>query len=364
MKRIAALKSNAVCVAVCALRVQAGIPMQRLIPAGTFDAPRGAMSGKGPWLLTEESARKVIALAATRSTDIVIDYEHQTLLAEENGKPAPASGWVDAKSLEWREDGLYGRVDWNAAAAKAIGDDEYRYLSPVFPYNAKTGEVLDLLHLALTNAPAIDDAIAALAAARMAGDSDETDEEDAVKRDQLITNLGLAADATDADIETALAALKSSATELAALKEGLEVDQDGNAVEAVAALKGKAATAAQPDLTQFVPKAVFEEAQTQLAALKAGGDTAEMDRLINEGLDDGRIAGKATADWLREQGIAALKAHLKDSPSVAALKATQTQGKRPDDDGQQGELSKEELAVCKNMGIKPEDFKKSKAASA
>lgn len=364
MKQIAALKSNAVCVAVCALQVQAGVAMQRLIPAGTFDAPRGAMSGQGPWLLTEDGARKVIARAATRSTDIVIDYEHQTLLAEQNGKPAPASGWVDPKSLEWRDDGLYGRVDWKAAAAKAIGDDEYRYLSPVFPYDANTGEVLDLLHLALTNSPAIDDAIAVLAAARMSAMPEINEEDSPVKREQLINTLGLAADATDADIEAALAALKAGNAELAALREGLGVAADGNAVEVVAVLKGKAAKAAQPDMSQFVPKAVFDETQTQLAALKAGGDKAEVDRLIKEGLDDGRIAGKATAEWLREQGLAVLKAHLQDSPSIAALKSSQTQGKKPEGDEQQGELSKEELAVCKNMGISPDDFKKSKAASA
>ncbi|WP_370625314.1 phage protease [Chromohalobacter israelensis] len=37
---------------------------------------------------------------------------------EVNGQPAPASGWVDPHSLEWRDDGLYGRIDW-AKAAKA-----------------------------------------------------------------------------------------------------------------------------------------------------------------------------------------------------------------------------------------------------
>lgn len=358
MKRLAALKSNAVCVAVCALQVQPSNALQRLIPAGTFDAPRGAMSGNGPWLLTEAAAKRLIARAATRSTDIVIDYEHQTLLTEKNGLPAPASGWVDPRSLEWRDDGLYGRVDWKAAAAKAITDDEYRYLSPVFPYDASTGEVLDLYHLALTNTPAIDDAIAVLAAARMA--SQEPEEDDAVKRDQLIKTLGLAEGATDADIESALAALKANADELAALREGLDVDEQGNAVEAVATLKSKAAQTAEPDLSQYVPKAVYNEATEQLAALKGAGDTAEMDRLITEGLDDGRIPGEATANWLREQGLAALKAHLEDAPSIAALKGgTQTNGKKPpanaDDETAPGA---ELLAVCSQMGLDAKEVAK------
>ena len=255
-------------------------------------------------------------------------------------------------------------MDWKTAAAKAIGEDEYRYLSPVFPYDAATGEVRDLYHVALTNAPAIDEAIPALAAARMASqETDHAEEEDSVDKAKLIALLGLAATATDADIEASIAALKSGSTELAALREGLGVEDSGNAVEAVAALKGKAAETAEPDLSQYVPKAVYQEAQTQLAALKAGGDEVEMDRLIAEGLEDGRIAGQATAKYLRDQGIAALKAHLDDAPSIAALKGgTQTNGKKPDGQEEADELSKDELAVCKNMGIDPEAYKKSKQA--
>ncbi|WP_286694982.1 phage protease [Spongiibacter sp. UBA1325] len=361
MKKTAALKSNAVCVAVCALQVQSGNALQRLIPAGTFTAPRGAMSGNGPWLLTEDAANRLIARAATRSTDIVVDYEHQTLLTEKNGQPAPASGWVDPRSLEWRDDGLYGRIDWKTAAATAISNDEYRYLSPVFPYDAATGEVLDLYHLALTNTPAIDEAVAAMAAARAS--AHPANEDDTVKREQLIKTLGLAENATDADIESALAALKANADELAALREGLDVDEQGNAVEAVATLKSKAAQTAEPDLSQYVPKSVYKEATQQLAALKASGDTTEVEALIKEGLDDGRIAGQATANWLREQGLAALKAHLQDAPTIAALKGTQTQGKKPNANDDEGELTAAELAVCKNMGLDPETYKKNKAAA-
>lgn len=360
MNHVAALKSATVEVAVCALRVEPGQAMQRLIPAGEFSAPRGAMSGTGPWVLTEDAGKKVIALAAARSTDIVIDYEHQTLLADQNGKPAPASGWVEAGKLEWRDDGLYGPVSWTTAAAKGISDGEFRYLSPVFTYNKDSGEVLNLLHLALTNIPAIDSdaTIAALAAARMSA-THETEEDDSVKREELIKTLGLKADATDADINAELAALKQGRTELAALREGLEVEEDGNAVEAVAALKTKAADT-KPDMNKYVPKEVYEESQQQLAALKSTGDEAQMDALIKEGLDDGRIAGKATAKYLRGQGLAALKAHLEDAPSIAALKGTQTQGKKPEAD-EDSELSAEALAVCKNMGISPEDYKKANA---
>lgn len=350
---------NKTLIAACALRVKLDGDMVRLIPAGEFNAPRGALSGSGPWHLSESRGKQIITAAAGRSIDIVIDYEHQTLLAEQNGHPAPAAGWANSGSLEWRNDGIYGPVNWTAAATQAIDADEYRYLSPVFLYD-ENGEVLDLLHVALTNTPAIDTAVPALAAARMAATSSMQPEEDIMDKSKLIAALGLAKDATEEQIETALAALKSSSAEGKALRESLGLKDGEDAVTAVAALKSGAA----PDMSKFVPAEVYEESQQQLAALKAGGETKELDDLIAKGLEDGRIAGQATADWLRKQGLAACKVHMEDAPSMAALKGgTQTQGKKPQEDGND-DLSESELAVCKNMGISKDDYRKANPKQA
>lgn len=326
--------------------------MTRLIPAGTFNAPRGALAGSGPWFLDEAAAKPIIERAAARSTDIVIDYEHQTLLAEENGKPAPASGWIDHASLEWRDDGLYGRVKWTTPAQTAIDADEYRYLSPVFPYEPKTGTVLDLLHVGLVNNPAIDTAIPALAAARMgSGTYDPTHEEDTVDREELIKLLGLAADATDEQISAAINGL---------------IKAKADAEQAVAAAKDESERAiaaakagSKPDMTKFVPLAVFEEQGAQLAALRAGSTVAELDKLLDEGLKDGRIPGKATADWLKPQGLAACRAYLEGATPIAALRGTQTGGAAPVTAAKEdGDLNESELAVCRAMGISPADFRK------
>ncbi|MDN3524348.1 phage protease [Halomonas sabkhae] len=354
-------------VAVCALAVTPGDDKTRLIPAGQFDAPRGSMRGGGPWRLDESQARRIIELAANRNTDIVVDYEHQTLLSETNGQPAPAAGWIAPASLEWRADGLFGRIQWTAAAKESVtpgpeGEPpEYRYLSPVFPYDAETGAVLDLLHLSLTNNPAISDGDAVLAAARRASTTTEQ-EESTVKREQLIKALSLAADATDEQIEGELAALKARADDAKALRQALDAKDDATPEDAVAALKSSQPTA--PDMSQYVPRAVYDEAQQQVAALKAGGESAELNRLIDEGLKDGRIAGQATAEWLKGQGLAACKAHLEDAPSIAALKTTQTQGKAPQDAPSQGQLSDAELAVCRSMGLSPEEYRKANPADA
>ncbi len=59
--------------------------------------------------------------------------------------------------MEWREGaGLYATgVEWTDNAAAMIAAGEYKFISPVFAYN-KRGEVLELLHAALTNTLALD----------------------------------------------------------------------------------------------------------------------------------------------------------------------------------------------------------------
>ena len=333
--------------AACSLRVRAGQPLIRLFPAGEFNAPRGALSGQGPWQMSVDIAARVIALAAARSTDIPIDYEHQILLAEQNGQPAPAAGWIDRASLKWvgdgDEPGLYGAVTWTDTAAAMIGRDEYRYLSPVFPYDRNSGAVLELLHLALTNTPAIDSTVLAAASIRYPQQPLE-EETDTMKLADLLARLGLPDTTTETDALAAVAALKAKAD-----------DADTQ----IAALKSANANQA-PDPAKFVPVTALEEVKTQLAALKTSQNTTEVDALIKTGIEGGKLL-PAQEEWARELGtkdVAALRSYMDKTPAIAALKRTQTDGKEPGDDGEGAELTSEQLAVCKAMGHKPEDYRK------
>lgn len=154
------LASPSIGLSALTLRVVPGSPRIRVIPAGRFNAPRGAMRGRGPWNLTAAAAARIIALNAVRQADILIDYEHQSLNSKDNLRGAPAAGWINPRSLSWVESGvepgLYGDVKWTARAAEMIAADQYRYLSPLFTYDRTTGEPSDLLTVALTNFPAID----------------------------------------------------------------------------------------------------------------------------------------------------------------------------------------------------------------
>lgn len=337
-----------VSIAACALRVRLGEALQRLIPAGEFTAPRGAMSGTGPWFLTPAGAARIIADNASRTTDLVVDYEHQTLLAEKNGQPAPASGWIDPRSLTFIADGdepgLYGAVRWTGDASAMIAADTYRYLSPVFPYDAATGEVLGLMHVALTNTPGIDEPIRAALSARISAfhhHQENPDVNELLKK--LLAALGLPDTTSEADAIAGVAALKVRADE---------------AQTQIAALRGAA-----PDPTKFVPIATFEAERTERLRLAALTATGEVTKLIEEAIADGRLleGQREHAEALGKADVAALRSFLGAAAPLAALKGMQTHGKQPD--GAKGSQSDAELAVCKVLGLTAEEFAKAKKES-
>lgn len=294
--------------AACTLRVRPGESMIRLIPDGEFDAPRGSMAGRGPWRLTPEAAARVIAANRSRTADILIDFEHQALLAEHNGKPVPAAGWIDPRSLEYRPDGeepgLYGAVKWVGDTAALIAADEYRYLSPVFPADRESGEPLDLLHVALTNFPAIDEPLYAALSARYPRtvQLQETSVNETLKK--LLAALGLPEVTSEDDAVAGVVALKAKA------------DQAGTLQGEIAALK--AAGPAIPDPAKFAPVEIMQALQTEIAALSARINTGEVAQLVDGALADGRLlpAQKSWAESLGKTDLVALKAYIDEDQWV------------------------------------------------
>lgn len=341
----------------------------QLFPAGGFSAVDGrpytdeVESGK--WLLTAELAAKIVAQVASRTTPFVIDYEHQTLRAVKNGQPAPAAGWFS--QVEWREGaGLYATgVEWTENAAAMIAAGEYKFISPVFAYN-KRGEVLELLHAALTNTPALDgmDAVMLAAASRLASLSTET--ETTTVDEELLSDLlsslrwtlNLPATSTPEDIKNELQKIIdaiSGGKGTAAASVGL-LALLNQKDEQIASLSANAY-----DPTKHIPLTAYEELQGRYAVLAQQSGEAEAGALIQAALSDGRLL-PTLEDWAKDyarRDINGFKTWLDKTTPLAALSSTQTGGKPPKTPSPAPAQIKTgddvDIAICSMMGVDPED---------
>lgn len=339
----------------------------QLTPAGDFKPWDGRELKVPAWHIDQALASAVIDRFAARANPRVLDYEHQTLHKEKNGQPAPAAGWITG--LEWRDgQGLFGTVALTARAKAAIVAGEYRYISPVFTYDAVTGAVLDIQMAALTNLPAIDgmQPLELRAAATFGIHA----EDEPMKKLLAAICAALALNVETTTEDQAVAALNAhfKVDPLADVRKALGVADDAkpeSLVAACTALRTKAESSTQADPAKFVPVAQFESVKTELAALTAKVRGDEVSALVESGLKDGRLL-PAQKDWATELGkkdVAALSAYLQTAQPIAALSSSQTRGRDPEKTAANPHgLTADELAVCSATGISTEEFAKAKAA--
>ncbi len=288
----------------------------QLLPAGPSVKGR---DGRG-WAVSAPD--RLVAAHAQRGADLPIDFEHSTQIKGAKGEPAPAVGWI--KSLEARQGGeIWGRVAWNAEGAAAVTSRAYRYLSPVFRFDPKTAEIIGLVSAGLTNQPNLH---------LVALNAEEPEEEIPDMDKAVLEALGLKADATAADAVVAIN----------------RIQQERNT----------ALNSANPEL--FVPKADHELALNRITAFEAA-DKIRADAEIVQAVDGAVAAGKiapASKDYhlascRADGGLERFRAMVAAAPQITAPAAPQT---HTDADPGKAVLSEEELAVCRQLGLTPEEF--------
>lgn len=316
----------------------------RLLPAGEFRSNDGRPKECRTWVMNADCAQRLITAAANKQIEYSFDYEHQALRTVQNGKPAPASAWFS--ELEWVEgDGLYATdVRWTAAATQMIASLEYRYVSPVFSYNAFTGEVMGLLNVALTNIPALeelDDGVI-VAASRLAAMSIIPDEESSMDEEQIayllsqlrwILNLPETSTAADikAELEKIITAISGGQGTAAASVDLLAMltaatDKDARIAEQEAQIAALSQQVYDP--AKFVPVAALSQVQEQYAQTITESGSQEVEQLITAALSDRRLLPGELETWARDLGQkdpVALKTYLEKAPPMAALNRMQTQ---------------------------------------
>lgn len=359
--------------ACCMVLTGCGSEIQ-LLPVGEFKAidgrpavVDGKPTGIACWRLDDIQGAALAVSLNRRVTPYVLDYEHQTLLARENGKPAPAAGWFT--KVEWRNGvGLFAvDTEWTEPAAAMIEKKEYRFISPVLAYD-KSGVVVGILMAAITNYPAItgmsEIMLAAATVQYAALTSIETPLQEPLMEpllEQLRWMLNLPVASTAEDILAQLTKLAD------AIKQGQgEAGTAAASCDLVALFTTMQAniaalSAAKPDPAKYAPVETVIALQTKIAALSAQANNSGLDETIRAAMACGKLLPETEA-WARNLGatnIAALTAMLDGMPAVAALSSMQTKGIPPAITGAGvTALTADQKALCAAFGVSHEDFQK------
>jgi phage I-like protein len=254
--------------------------------------------------------------------DLVIDYEHQSL----QGDRAPAAGWI--KELEARADGLWARVEWTPQAREHLLKREYRYFSPVLRLDPETRKPLSLMHLGLTNVPAIkhlpplvakqeDGEVLAAETQTLKIDAGEGAVIEAARRQELATALELPEEASWPEIVGVVQALKAGA-------------------------------AGAGDLRQ------------EVAALKSRLLEEKASRAVDESMKAGKVT-PAQKEWALEycrRDPEGFQAYVRRAPKVIPV-GEELRFNRREAVVREG-LLPEELALCRALKVKPEEYLKAK----
>jgi phage I-like protein len=339
---------------------QAGGVIQ-LFPAGAFRARDGRPAEVEAWILTADIAQRLIAEADARQTPYVLDYEHQSLLTEKNGQPAPAAAFF--KKLEWRDEGLFATdVDWTPRAKEMVEAGEYRFISPVFYYDDETGHILGIISAALTNSPALDgmDSVR-LAAATLNYPDEDTTVDELMERLRWMLNLPIAA--TKDEIIAQLNRLISQLSGTEALT-AEQYDLLAVILQKEDIITTLTAQVANPDPAKFVPVETMNAAIAEAVA-RAGTASEEAlaqqeaETLITTALSDGRLlpAQEAWAKALAKSDPASLKSYIEKTPAIPALMRSQTGGNQPAGVPGPGDDPDDTVdpVICSLMGTDPAD---------
>lgn len=320
----------------------------QLLPYGKFRATDGRPTDVEAWYVTDTNGADVVALANSQKNHLPIDYEHQILHSQQNGKEAPSAGWMEY--LYFNPQGIFADVRWTDKAAEYIKNGEYRYISAVFAYDTN-GYVRKIFHAALTNNPALDgmDEVMVAASVQLLNQQKEKPAMDKKLQAALCALLALKADASEAEITekvTALSAAKGK-SDVDVLDVYAKLAEKEQSVAALSTQVGN------PDPAKFVPVEQVAALQADFNALKASVETDKKDALITAALSQGKLS-PALKDWAQSLSVEALSAYLEKAPAMAALSG-EPQAKT-DPDQNVVALSAEQQATAKMLGISEAEY--------
>lgn len=327
----------------------------QLLPAG----PEVVGVDGRHWLFDQAAMNSALSAFPRRGRPLVIDWEHASELRAPKGEEAPAAAWMH--ELEAREGELWARVEWTPRAAEQVENREYRYLSPVFAFQKSTGRILEIVSAGLTNSPNL----------RLQALNHEanyhSNQEDDMPLKPIAKALGLDDGATADQIITATNSLKAKAEAAAAVPVALcralglaDTATPDSVIQTVNTMKTQSL-----DLTRFVPRVDYDQAvakaanaETKLKDHEAAKAETEISSLVDQAVKDGKVSPASKDYYLaacRQQGgVDEFKKFLTSAPVIATAREAQ---REVGADGA-AKLTDQELAMCKALDVKPEDYAK------
>lgn len=312
-----------------------------VVPIGTWKGHHTAP----PFAVTAKDCADIVATAAARKIDIVIDYEHQSISAQKTGSPAPAAGWIDR--LEARNDGVWAHVkSWTERAGQYLRAREYRYVSPVIEFRHRdpvSGEPVGkrLACVALTNIPFFAGELPSVTARG----------EPMNLLALLLSTLSLPETTTEEAAVDAVKELKAKADSAGAMAANAEI---GEAV--CASLKVDAATA-MAQLDDVLTHKGYVPAQQHLDLMAASTIAVadrDIEKLVARALELGKItpAMKPTFLGMAGKDYDAACTWLDNAPIVVGL-GTTAAGKKL---AAKGKLTPAEAAICASMSLTEDEY--------
>lgn len=341
-----------------------------IFPEGQIKAKDGRPFEVPAWVMQKDNGVALANALNVSSKDVVIDYEHQTILSKQNGQAAPAAGWLKAGGFEY-VDGIglcSNNYEFTAKAKDYINNGEYRFKSPVILYDEKTGVVNGLHSVAITNDPALsilDELKPALLTATISiNQPQETPMNPLLAL--ILANLGLPETTTEAD---AIAALNQNFADIKgkATAKGMMLD-DGKILASLTTEIDKVdekfatAQAQEPDPSKYVPIEVVTALNEEIAKLQ-GNQKDPAEDAVTEALTNGQLL-PAQKDWamlFAQQNLDGFKDFLSKQPKIAALTQSQTAGKPVSTAPTTVALTADVKLVAAQLGVDAKDLASSMA---
>jgi phage I-like protein len=243
---------------------------------------------RGPYHITD--AQAIIDASFADDSRLAVDENHSIDLAAPKGGASPARGWIT--EMQAREDGIWGKVEWTDAGRDLVATHAYRGISPVITHS-KTKAVLSILRASLVNQPNLKG---------LASLNSQQQETDMNFMQRMAKLLGLAEDATEDDIATALTAkikpteddASSTALQSQMSEIGTVLGVDGGDSTAILAAVKAAKSTGSDELVAL--QATITELGKTVTSLQSSNTTNKATAFVDEAIKAKRVGVKPQRD--------------------------------------------------------------------